>query len=114
MEHRFVEFIPETLEPNVLYISIPYAIVIHQCACGCGHQVATPLTPADWILTYNGESISLYPSIGNWSFPCKSHYWIRDGAVVWSEKWTPRQIEAARKRDAANRRRFDKHRKEAK
>ncbi|MFC4855982.1 DUF6527 family protein [Actinophytocola glycyrrhizae] len=24
---------------------------------------------------FNGETVSLSPSIGNWSFPCRSHYY---------------------------------------
>ncbi|MGN6800789.1 MAG: DUF6527 family protein [Ginsengibacter sp.] len=25
---------------------------------------------------------TFYPSIGNWSFDCQSHYWIRENMIV--------------------------------
>ena len=74
--HRFVEFMPEHLEPDVIYVSLRFALVSHKCACGCGEEVVTPLSPRDWQLIFNGDTVSLYPSIGNWSFRCRSHYWI--------------------------------------
>jgi hypothetical protein len=81
--HKFVEFMPERLEPNVLYVSIRFSLVSHSCACGCGEEVVTPLSPRDWQLIFNGETVSLYPSIGNWSFRCRSHYWIEQNRAVW-------------------------------
>jgi hypothetical protein len=47
---RFVEAIPDKLEAAVLYVSMAYATAIHQCACGCGREVATPFSPTDWKL----------------------------------------------------------------
>jgi len=96
MKHEFVEFIPEELKAGVIYISIEFGTVAHNCACGCGSETVTPLSPREWSLTYNGESVTLYPSIGNWSLPCKSHYWIRNGEVVWAETWTEKEIQAGR------------------
>lgn len=98
---QFVESIPDGLTPGVLYISIPYRIAVHQCACGCGHEVVTPLSPADWRLTYDGESVSLDPSIGNWSFECQSHYWIRRNRVDWAPRWSKEQIARGRAHDKA-------------
>jgi len=83
--HEFVETIPENLQHRTLYISIPFATAVHRCCCGCGNEVVTPLTPTDWELSFNGETVSLYPSIGNWSLPCKSHYWITRGEVRWGQ-----------------------------
>ncbi len=82
----FVEVVPgpDLMEDGVLYISIAYATAIHKCACGCGRQAVTPLSPEEWSLSYNGETISLRPSIGNWGMECKSHYWIRDNRVIWA------------------------------
>ncbi|MDB6026069.1 MAG: hypothetical protein JWM68_2292 [Verrucomicrobiales bacterium] len=85
--HKFVEFMPEKLEPGVIYVSLRFALVSHQCACGCGEEVVTPLSPKDWQLIFNGETISLYPSIGNWKFQCGSHYWIDQNRAVWASKW---------------------------
>lgn len=97
-EHRFVDHFPDRLEPGVLYVSLPFASVAHGCACGCGKEVITPLSPTDWRLTFDGKSISLQPSIGNWSFPCRSHYWIKHGAVEWSYEMSRQEIQAGRKR----------------
>lgn len=66
---EFVEFIPERLAPEVLYISKRYSTASHLCCCGCGLEVVTPLNPAKWRLIENNGTVSLHPSIGNWSFP---------------------------------------------
>lgn len=89
----FTEIFPPAMDAGVLYISIPYRTCSHMCCCGCGHEIVTPLSPAQWSLTYDGENVSLTPSIGNWSLPCQSHYWIRDGRVRWSRRYTPAEIE---------------------
>ena len=102
IRHEFVEFMPDVLDDGVLYVSIPYAIAVHKCCCGCGNEVATPFSPTDWRLIFNGESASLDPSIGNWSFPCQSHYWIKSGRVVWATRWSAAEIAAGRSRDRIN------------
>lgn len=99
LKHKFVDKMPDTIEEGVIYISIPYETVIHRCCCGCGNEVVTPLSPADWSVTFNGESISLEPSIGNWSFECRSHYWITKNKVIWSTKWSDKRIDEVRRRD---------------
>ena len=104
LEHTFVEYIPDNLEDGVIYVSIQFATAVHKCACGCGREVVTPLSPTDWKLTYDGKTISLDPSIGNWSFPCSSHYWIRHDRVHWAPQWSREDIEAGRHAD-----RFAKH-----
>jgi|GEM_PF-1496866 len=83
LTHKFVDSVPDMLEEDVLYVSIRFRTVIHKCCCGCGNQVVTPLSPSDWKLTFDGRSISLCPSIGNWKFPCQSHYWIKCNKVEW-------------------------------
>lgn len=101
LKHKFVEFIPDELSSNTIYISIAFATVAHRCCCGCGGEVVTPLSPTDWQLTFDGETVSLYPSIGNWSFPCQSHYWIDRDGIRWAEQWSEERIAAGRARDAA-------------
>lgn len=98
LRHEFVEFIPDKLEPGVLYISIPYATTTHLCACGCDNEVVNPLAPHGWQLTFDGRSVSLSPSVGNWSFPCESHYWIRRDRVDWAGAMHRDQIDAGRER----------------
>lgn len=97
--HAFVEFVPERIDNGVIYISTQYATAVHLCACGCGHEVVTPLSPTDWKLIFDGVSISLTPSIGNWSFPCKSHYWIKRNSVDWATVWSQEQIDIGRQHD---------------
>ena len=98
--HEFVDGIPTDLDEGTLYVSIRYRTAVHLCACGCGNKVVTPIKPARWHLSYNGETVSLSPSIGNWQFPCRSHYWIRDDGVCWAGPWTADEVEAGRDRDA--------------
>lgn len=99
LEPIFVEFIPEQLESGIIYISLKYSTVAHLCCCGCGKEVITPLNPAKWRLTENEGHISLSPSIGNWSFPCKSHYWILKNKVVWASEMSSDMISAVQASD---------------
>jgi hypothetical protein len=97
--HEFVEYIPDELAEGTVYVSIPCATVAHKCFCGCGNEVVTPLSPIDWRLIFDGDSISLEPSIGNWNFECRSHYWIVNNRVRWAESWSRTRIDEARERD---------------
>ena len=106
LEHRFVQHIPRSLEPGVLYVSIEYATAAHLCCCGCGEEVVTPLTPTDWKITFDGETISLWPSIGNWSFACRSHYVIEKGRALEALPWTDKRVRLGRRRDQANKAKF--------
>ena len=99
LEHRFVHYIPEQLEPGVIYISMDYATAAHSCCCGCGEQVITPFAPRDWKLTFDGETISLWPSIGNWNFACRSHYIIRRSHILGAEPWGDDKVARGRRRD---------------
>jgi len=103
--HRFIEFVPDELEDGVLYISIPFATATHRCCCGCREEVVTPLTPTDWSLIFDGETVSFTPSIGNWSFGCRSHYWIRHNQVVWAPEWSESQIALGRLNDGISKQR---------
>ena len=92
LRHEFVDYIPKQLDDHVLYVSIHFGTVIHRCPCGCGEEVVTPLGPAEWQLTYDGSMVSLAPSIGNWSFPCRSHYWIEKGSVRWARGFSETEV----------------------
>lgn len=99
LRHEFVEYIPNELNDGIIYICIAFATVVHKCCCGCGNEVVTPLSPTDWMLIYDGQSISLNPSIGNWNFDCQSHYWIKRDRVIWASLWSQEQINAGRAYD---------------
>lgn len=100
LTHEFVVFVPDELKERTLYVSMQYKTVVHLCCCGCGRQVVTPLAPTAWKLTFDGASISLWPSVGSWSLPCQSHYIIDSGKVVWAERWSKEWIDAGRAAEA--------------
>src|SRR6266542_2523586 len=99
IRHEFVELVPDHLDQGTLYISIPYETAVHLCACGCGIKVVTPISPPDWKLIWDGDTVSLDPSIGNWQFPCRSHYWIRRNQVRWARQMSEDEIAEGRRRD---------------
>jgi hypothetical protein len=101
IEPQFVEFLPDVLEDGVVYISMEYGAVVHLCCCGCGEKVSTPLSPAQWSLTYDGENITLSPSVGSGTLPCNSHYNITRNEVRWAPTMTKAQTAAALTRDRA-------------
>ena len=103
LRHEFVRHVPEQLEDGVLYISVEFATAMHKCLCGCGLEVATPFAPTHWKLTFDGVSVSLRPSVGNWSYDCKSHYWIHRNRVVWARQLSPAEIERLRERERQER-----------
>jgi hypothetical protein len=99
LQHRFVDTMPDKIEPGMLYISMEYATAAHRCCCGCGEEVVTPFNPAQWQMTFNGDFVSLHPSVGNWNLRCRSHYVVREGRVIEAPQWTKDEIEAGRRRD---------------
>lgn len=101
-----LKYLPKELEPGILYVSNEYKVAGHLCACGCGNKIITPLGPTEWTLTVNVGQPTLCPSIGNWQLPCRSHYWIADGAIKWSYQWTDKQIVAGYTAEDKSRKRF--------
>lgn len=100
LEPIFVEYIPKAPEIGKLYISERFGTAVHICACGwCGEKVVTPLSPVEWRVSKEGAFISLYPSIGNWNLPCRSHYWIRRNKISWASSLTDAQIRAVQHKD---------------
>jgi len=77
-------FIPKELEEGILYVSLEYKTAIHLCACGCGLQTVTPINPPyGWVYIETNRLPTLSPSIGNFRYPCKSHYFVRNGTIDW-------------------------------
>jgi hypothetical protein len=97
----YVEFIPNSLEGGVLYVSYKYKTASHLCCCGCGNKIVTPLRETEFSLTEREGKVSLSPSIGNWNHPCQSHYWIRGNQVVWAEPMSKEEIRKGRAYDDA-------------
>ena len=96
---EFRDRIPTALPDGVLFVSVKYSTAAHNCCCGCGEKVVTPLKAGKWRLERHGEAVSLSPSIGNWSLACQSHYWIRKNQVEWSAALNAAQIAANRESD---------------
>lgn len=86
-ELRIVSRIPENLTPGLLYVCFDCNVVAHLCACGCGEKVILPIDPDFWSVAYDGETVSLRPSIGNYQFRCRSHYWIKNNQVIWVDDY---------------------------
>jgi len=103
---QFVELMPGQLQEGVLYISEKYCTAIHKCCCGCGQKVVTPLSPAKWQLRRDGDAVTLHPSIGNWNFPCRSHYLIRRNRIEWAGAMTKQQIRRVQERDQRDSQRY--------
>lgn len=106
IKYEFIELLLGGLEPETLYISLKYKNMVHLCFCGCGKKVITPLSPTGWELTFNGREVSVYPSIGNWNLPCRSHYWITRSQIEWDEQWSAEQIAAGLARDRADKEQY--------
>jgi hypothetical protein len=98
VRHEFVELIPRELELGVLYVSLRYRTATHLCPSGCNQEVMTPLGRDDWTLSFDG-TVSLYPSVGSWGLPCRSHYWIKRDEIVWARTWSSAEIADLRRRE---------------
>lgn len=103
----FIDSAPADLRAGTLYISTKYRAIVHSCLCGCGEKVVLNLDPDSWSVTFDGRSISIWPSVGNVGLPCRSHYVVRKGQVHWLPPLT--QIDPALALDvrAPSRRRND-------
>lgn len=98
---EFVDLLPKELIDGVVYVSIEHRTVVHKCCCGCGEPVVVGLSPAQWKMIFDGETISLSPSIGNGTLPCNSHYWIRENKVLWAKQLTRAQTQRTQRADRA-------------
>ncbi len=81
---------PKSLKEGVLYFMPHYNLAVHRCMCGCGEEVITPIdenggkTPGYWGYTEQTPgTVSLLPSVGNFQFKCRSHYFLKNGKVQW-------------------------------
>ena len=101
-----VHYLPKQLEDGFLYVSKEFGIAGHLCPCGCKNKIITPLDSTEWSFKEDNGKPTLYPSIGNWQLPCKSHYWIKSGLIDWSYEWTEKQIIEGRQAEEENRRSY--------
>ena len=99
LKPEFVETMPDVLHDGVIYISEKYRIALHNCCCGCGEEVSTPIGPTEFAISFAGDGVSVHPSIGNHDFACRSHYFIKHGAIVWAGEMSRAAIEKGRAHD---------------
>jgi AraC-like DNA-binding protein len=78
---EFVDYLPDQIVAGRLYVSIKMAALAHRCPCCCGFKVVTPITPTQWRVTFDGESISIDPSITN--IGCGAHYSVNRNRILW-------------------------------
>jgi hypothetical protein len=97
----YVQYIPpaDSIQYGELYISLEFQTAIHKCCCGCGEEVVTPFNPAQWRISDKNGKVSLYPSIGNWSYPCQSHYFIKNNRIVWASTFSQAAIKRVQASD---------------
>lgn len=103
MKLERTKHIPKELEQGVLYVSEEFEFAAHLCPCGCGSIIRTPLGPTEWEFTDTKSGPTLFPSIGNWQQPCRSHYWITNGNIRWAPQWTNEEILEGRQREEQRR-----------
>lgn len=113
-----VYYLPKELEEGVLYVSEEFGVAGHLCPCGCKNKIITPIGSTEWFFKEVNGKATLYPSIGNWQLPCKSHYWVTDGTIEWSYQWSKEQIIKGREAEEENRKSYydileNKHKKQS-
>jgi len=96
---EFVKRIPKSMDDGVLYVSEEFGTAAHNCCCGCGVKIVTPLKPGKWQMTKSGGRVTLRPSIGNWSSACQSHYVISGNQIKWALGFSEAEIRANRALD---------------
>lgn len=101
-----VHYLPKELEEGFLYVSEEFGVSGHLCPCGCKNKIITPLDPTEWSFKEVNGKPTLFPSIGNWQLPCKSHYWITDGVIEWSYQWSEEQIIEGREAEEEKRKSY--------
>lgn len=104
---EYVEHLPETLEEGILYVCEEFSLTAHKCCCGCGEDVHNKLGPAKWSLIKHSDGrVSLDPSVGNWKYACRSHYWICENEVLKAGPMSSRAIKAVQARDRQDRAKY--------
>jgi len=78
---EYVEFIPNELKQDVIYISEKYKTSTHLCLCGCGNLSVTPIDETGWVLSVLATKITMTPSVLNNNCPNKYHYIITNGVA---------------------------------
>ena len=106
---RFVESIPPGRPPaGEFLISIKYGMGVLRCPCGCGNTMDVNIEPHRWSIKWDGEHISVCPSISSDWMGCRSHYWVRRNRIVWGYPISRTAEEKKEKEEAKARERIYK------
>lgn len=86
----FLETIPEygLMQDGILYVSERFKTSTHLCPCGCKEEIVVPFNYEDfpqhhWNYKNDNGFVTLWPSIGNYQIPCKTHYYIIRNEISW-------------------------------
>jgi hypothetical protein len=92
--------IPKLMQPGVVYHDADFELAELICPCGCGHRI-TLLVPDGHQISVAGTTPSISPSIAVCDAPCGSHFFIREGRVVWLAAFSPSYSTAVMERQVA-------------
>ena len=83
-----VDELPDSLAQRRLYLigsGVPWSAAL-MCPCGCGEVIQLSLLPDDspsWTVSFDREGLpTLSPSVWR-TKGCRSHFFLRHGAIVW-------------------------------
>lgn len=86
---KYINYHAGQMEEGILYVSSKADAdgvkgVWYICPCGCGIYMRIPYVgKRKWDIIIKDDKVTLSPSI-LLKTHCKSHYFIRDGRVVWA------------------------------
>ncbi len=92
-ETQWVEDLPDNLKRDTVYIiggrDHPFQAVVVCPRKKCKEAIHLAISPESrkkWKVTeHKDKSISLSPSIYVTGLPCKCHYWLKRGKIIWYE-----------------------------
>ncbi|MFA1624304.1 DUF6527 family protein [Rhizobium mongolense] len=87
------------MDDGILYISEEFGTAAHNCCCGCGVKIVTPLKAGKWQMRNSNGLVTIHPSIGNWSSACQSHYIIAGNQIRWARGFSEAEIRSNRAHD---------------
>ena len=90
---EWVEDLPDNTQKNTVYIiggrKHPFSVAIicpRQACRQIIHLDVSSQVNKRWRITEHSDGqISLSPSVYVTGLPCRCHYWLREGRIVWSE-----------------------------
>ena len=93
MKYRYmpIEYIPDKLDPGIVYHNKEFEIAALLCPCGCGHRISLLVPDSHQIYSENGL-VTIEPSISVCDSTCKSHFYIKSGNIKWFHAFSESQV----------------------